>query len=442
MQEILGVANWEWIHELANDEKTGVLDLAFEDVNSDIDFLKQEMDKLWAEKNPKLVYKINSYDKIINQIRGRELLGFLGSRNVLPKYGFPVDVVELQTNHLGATPEATQVDLSRDLRVAISEFAPGSQVVAAKKIWMGNGLKKHKTKDWQKIKYAICKDCQKFYQGQEIPTTCTCGNVLGKVREFVIPETGFVASKDVGTPGDAPPKRTYASRTYFADYEEEKVQRFNEYSEFDAVLDLNLPTFIRYSKFGWMVLVNDGYGQGFRICKACGYGEVVSFLEKRTIGKHRNPITDQECSGKMESFDLGHRYLTDVLEIRIQGISQSNNIRNQMRSLMYALLEGASESQGIRRSDIDGTLYYRAFGESPSIILYDTVPGGAGHVENIKYNLRDAMFIGYQKINSCQCGEDTSCYNCLRNYQNQYYHDDLQRGYAIKLLRLLLEHGI
>jgi ATP-dependent helicase YprA (DUF1998 family) len=109
---------------------------------------------------------------------------------------------------------------------------------------------------------------------------------------------------------------------------------------------------------------------------------------------------------------------------------------------MYALLEGASESQGIRRSDIDGTLYHREFGESPSIILYDAVPGGAGHVENIKNHLRDAMYAGYLKVNNCQCGEDTSCYNCLRNYQNQYYHDDLQRGYAIKLLRLLLGNGI
>jgi ATP-dependent helicase YprA (DUF1998 family) len=108
---------------------------------------------------------------------------------------------------------------------------------------------------------------------------------------------------------------------------------------------------------------------------------------------------------------------------------------------MYALLEGASESQGIRRSDIDGTLYYRSYGV-PSIILFDAVPGGAGHVENIKDHLRDAIFEGYKKVRDCKCGEDTSCYNCLRNYSNQRYHDDLQRGYAIKLMKYLLENGI
>ena len=112
-----------------------------------------------------------------------------------------------------------------------------------------------------------------------------------------------------------------------------------------------------------------------------------------------------------------------------------------MLSLMYALLEGASESQGIRRSDIDGTLYYRSGGEAPSIILFDAVPGGAGHVENIKDHLQDAVREGYKKVKNCQCGEDTSCYNCLRNYSNQRFHDDLQRGYAIKTMEMLLNNG-
>ena len=51
------------------------------------------------------------------------------------------------------------------------------------------------------------------------------------------------------------------------------------------------------------------------------------------------------------------------------------------RSVAYALLEGASEALGIKRSDIDGTLYYQPGRRVPSIILYDDVSGGAGHVK-------------------------------------------------------------
>jgi hypothetical protein len=445
MKMYFGLEKWGWIGHLINGENNGVLDLAYEDVNADIDFLKTEVDRLWDEAHQKHDYRYSKVaqgkEKVINQIRDRRLLGFLGSRNVLPKYGFPVDVVELQTNHLESTPEATQVELSRDLRVAISEFAPGSQVVAAKKVWTGRGIKKHRTKEWETIEYKICSNCQNFYMGNSLPSTCQCGETLANARKFIVPETGFIASTEVGEPGEQPPQRTYASRTFFADYEEELAQKYEEKSEYDLVTNLNLTTTIRYSKFGWMVLVNHGFRDGFRVCQTCGYGEVIDFMA-RGARNHENPITGQACHGVMRTFDLGHRYLTDVLEIQIDGIPPSLRSRNAMRSLLYAILEGASESLGIRRNDIDGTLYYRGFDQSPSIILYDTVPAGAGHVENIKSNLRKAMEAGLTKVAGCQCGEDTSCYNCLRNYQNQYYHDDLQRGYAVKLLRLLLGNGL
>ncbi len=100
MKMYFGLENWEWIDHLINGDKNGVLDLAYEDVNADIDFLRTEVNRLWDEAHQKHDYRYSKVaqgkEKVINQIRDRRLLGFLGSRNVLPKYGFPVDVVELQ----------------------------------------------------------------------------------------------------------------------------------------------------------------------------------------------------------------------------------------------------------------------------------------------------------------------------------------------------------
>jgi ATP-dependent helicase YprA (DUF1998 family) len=446
--EVLGVDDWSWVASLINEDHSGVLDLAFDDVEGDLKFLENRRDELYAEYNQNHNFNVaklaETQDKIINQIRERELLGFLGSRNVLPKYGFPSDVVELRTNHLASTPEALKIDLSRDLRVAISEFAPGSEVIAAKKIWTSAGLKINPRRTWQPQKYSVCKNCGKFWHGQELPTTCTCGDPLGKVREFIIPEAGFVASSNVGIPGDEPPQRTYASQTYFADYAEERVQRFHESTEMELDETLHLITKKRYSKYGWMALVNDGHGQGFHICETCGWGEVINFggggrpLGGHGLTVHHNPITERECRGTVITRDLGHHYLTDVLEISIQGIPPNLRKDAAYKSFLYALLEGASEAQGIRRDDIDGTMYYRTFGESPSFILFDSVPGGAGHVENIKNNILDAVKAGLKKMEACNCGIDTSCYNCLRNYRNQRFHDELQRGYAIEIMRLLI----
>lgn len=452
MFDILEIEDWGWINKLTNQEETGVLDLAVNEVRNDLEYLDNyinELLKKYTETlNSKIADLIKVQKMIINQIKDRELLGYLGSRNVLPKYGFPSDVVELRTNHLASTPEALRIELDRDLRVAISEFAPGSEVIAAKKVWTSAGLKVHPKRAWPTYKYVICNECGKFHHGQDIPFTCTCGHPLERVREFIIPESGFVAANTVKIPGEEPPQRTYASETYFADYEQEKAQRFDATTEMQLEESLSLPTYKRYSKFGWMALVNKGFGAGFRICSTCGYGEVINFVQSPApaLGfhghtpthDHLNPITNNRCTGQMIVRDLGHRYLTDVLELSINGIPSKLKFDAAYRSFLYAFLEGASESQGIRRDDIDGTLYYRTYGDSPSFILFDSVPGGAGHVENIQNHLREAAQSALKKMEACNCGEDTSCYNCLRNYRNQNFHDDLQRGYAITILRALL----
>jgi hypothetical protein len=35
---------------------------------------------------------------------------------------------------------------------------------------------------------------------------------------------------------------------------------------------------------------------------------------------------------------------------------------------------------------------------------------------------------------SCECGPETSCYGCLRSYENQRDHDEISRGDALTLL--------
>ena len=127
--------------------------------------------------------------------------------------------------------------------------------------------------------------------------------------------------------------------------------------------------------------------------------------------------------------------MTDILEIKT---NLQKTDWTPVYSMLYALLEGASEVLGIQRDDIDGTISPQGPGEPPALILYDDVPGGAGHVKRIHTNLRLVMETAMQRMESCECGQETSCYNCLRNYRNQFYHDLLQRGSAADSLRRIL----
>jgi ATP-dependent helicase YprA (DUF1998 family) len=444
----LAFADWNWVSHLMNANQEGILDRAIDEVTSEIaTFAELEQ----AAADDKKYKQAELFQQVQNQIRRRDLLGFLGSRNVLPKYGFPTDVVELKTDHLTVN-DAKSISLDRDLRIAISEFAPGSEVIAAKRLWKSAGIRRLPDRRWPPYEYAICRNCKRLnFEAESLGAYCACGEPLnegkqGKRTTFIVPEQGFVADSETRSPGEAAPQRIYASRTHFARYKlpDKNGDDNTEVAIAPEELDESLAegpvqVWKRYSRYGWLAVVNDGMGAGFRVCPYCGYAELANqSLNKR--GKkdktlHKNPLTGRECNGSLSHYHLGHFFMTDVLEttfrlpIRTEGA---------IYSLLYAILDGASEALGIQRSDIHGAYYYQSSGVPPSLIFYDDVPGGAGHVKRIYNNLHPTLEAALARLNRCECGVETSCYSCLRNYQNQFIHDKLQRGLAIELLKQIL----
>jgi hypothetical protein len=62
--------------------------------------------------------------------------------------------------------------------------------------------------------------------------------------------------------------------------------------------------------------------------------------------------------------------------------------------------------------------------------MYDDVPGGAGLVARIEDPdvFRMSVEAAYRRVEGgCLCGENTSCYGCLRTYRNQFVHPQLRR---------------
>lgn len=449
----LGIADWSWLPNLWSGDGGGILDRAVQEVADDLSLLRGLAEKAAGERTAAGYRRAGYFQGVVQTMRGRDLLGFLGSRNVLPKYGFPTDVVELKTNHL-TIPEAGRVELQRDLRIAISEYAPGGEVVAAKQIWASGGLNKRANREWPTYHYAVCPECGRFHRSvTDIPRPCTvCGaDVYGWPRlygTFVIPEFGFVVGSAPRPSGEARPQRIYSSRIYFAEYAAPQKEGESAEPEFVQSMDLSsarLQVWHRYSRFGKLAVVNPGeLNQGFRICTACGFAEPVrsqaSEKRKRTPPPHNNPRTGQPCRGYLQTYHLGHEFITDVLELRFSGLDATTPDYELWLSVLYALLEGASETLGIRRDDLDGTLYRYTGGLPPAVVLFDNVPGGAGHVRRIADELRTVCLAAWERVNECECGEETSCYECLRNFRNQPYHDRLHRGLARGFLYGLL-HG-
>ena len=108
------------------------------------------------------------------------------------------------------------------------------------------------------------------------------------------------------------------------------------------------------------------------------------------------------------------------------------------------MLEGCSEALDIERQDLDGVLYpFNGDPSTPAIVIFDDVPGGAGHSHRIAKpdNLKQALKSTLKRMYRCDCGgeeAEASCYGCLRHYRNQFCHEILNRRMVIDFLEELL----
>jgi hypothetical protein len=187
---------------------------------------------------------------------------------------------------------------------------------------------------------------------------------------------------------------------------------------------------------GRLVAVADGpAGAGFWICDWCGYGS-ARVLHPRKPPKHNHLLKNHPCDGPQRLLDLAHVYETDLLSLAID-LPGYIGTKSAWTSVMYAIVEAASEVLEIARDDIGGSL--SPFGPDQwAIVLFDAVPGGAGHVLQIDESLRRVLHAALKRVCECECGPETSCYGCLRSYNNQRDHDELSRGSAAEVLSSLV----
>jgi len=433
--------NWEWVKDLFDSEE-GVLELANAQINSDYSRLKNfysEREQEWIAssqdqyKRDRLNIEMKWATNRMKTIRERYLLDFLASHTVIPKYGFPVDVVGLDILHHARAAEGIQ--LERDLRIAISEFAPGSHVVANGYVWKSTGLKLVKDKTWDIWGYAICPHCEKFHtesgtiEDKSPFSTCkSCGKAIPYndkhmryIGKFIVPIFGFETSKECEpeVPGESRPRKEFATRPYFFDHDKLNEQNFQ-------IGKMVVKS--QYSSNGSLAVICKGKkGAGFHVCFNCGFATSERSQTKNT---HDNSFGGK-CSSPLKGpFDLGHTFKTDILLISFDEPKFEEVFREKdfWFSLLYALLESTSRTLQIRRLDLDGCLY--PFEGKVALVLFDNVPGGAGHVKRIMegQNLHEIFRMAKERMERCTCGEETSCYGCLRNYQNQFCHDHLKRG--------------
>ena len=380
-------------------------------------------------------FRGNRLKGVLIGILNKDMISNLSRSNLIPKYGFPVDTVSLQPRHQDSN--AFRVELDRDLSIAIFEYAPGSTVVAAGYNWESIGLSYVPNKEFKTMQYASCPNCGHFNEkietsDQTLSNCAECQDQLPKSKKYLIPEWGFIATGGSKKPGDAPRMvSTQGRNLYLASYGQDSDQLKPQ--------KLGDRVTARLRTIADLVVVNSGpnvtAGKGFGICPNCK----AAFDGTSKIGKkHSVPSQpDRSCDRElMDWYHLGHKYQSDIVLLEIDFSGTQIQPKDYTKVCGYSLLEGASKGLQIAHDDID-VISLPPKGSVMNVALVDAVPAGAGFAKLIANNIAMVFETAQDIVTSCECGLDTSCYECLRNYRNQREHDSLVRSVAIEAFKSL-----
>lgn len=436
MHEAMGIEDFSWVDGLTGEQ--GVLQLAVDDFRDTVkyymDCQKSFHDSGNDEEAGKFHQKLRKFRCAKEDAKGtKNLIDFLVRNNILPKYGFPVDTVELLTD--ASADSDSHLQLARDLQMAVAEYAPGSEVIADGKMYRSRYIRKNTGKRASGPEvghFCICQDCKEpNFTKEEIPEEgrkcISCGKLIGKGhwQETLEPRRGFIAEAKVEKVPMRRPEREYKSDDYYIGDPSRNVIDTLTFEHGGKVVQIEST-----SNDSLVVVVED---PGYYVCPVCGYASEV-----RVPKEHKNAYgfscKNQSQAGKR--YILSHDFKTDVAKITFQTPDAAN--KDRMYSVLFALLEGLSRALNIERNDIKGTLY-RVVWENRmiySVVLYDSVAGGAGLVRRIVTKdgkaFQKVLRTALELVEHCSC--DTSCYKCLRNYYNQKIHDILNRKTAAAFL--------
>jgi hypothetical protein len=377
------------------------------------------------------------------------LINFLSRFGVIPTYSFPVNNICLEIltgrQQRGSAPWSNDLQLDRDARLGIVEYAPGAEVIARGRVWTSRGVGYYPKHFMPERYYKTCDACRNVLISESadlVPLSCPkCQTPMaGMSRPFIEPRS-FVTSitesegKEPGPRRNRPPSAMEAQLVSAAPEE-----------SFRELAVPGVDWAVQDAKTGTMLVVNRGKGSGFKRCR-CGYTEAVPRGNHQfRLPSHRQPYTGQDCTYQehYKPQDFAHEFRTDVLQIRFDqpvlappelAEAEVTSFKNDIaRTITEAMRLALAERIDIEEREVSATFRWR-LGFGPEVVIFDTVPGGAGYVGMFfeKHPGRD-LLVAAKRILECPQDCTSGCRHCLCTYSNQFFWDEFRRREALAWL--------
>ncbi|MCK9397380.1 MAG: DEAD/DEAH box helicase [Methylobacter sp.] len=417
----------------------------------------------------------NPYEKRIakdlERLKGEYLLAELATRGFLPCYGFPTGIAYFdpysvhdyqRRNH--KKDDKREDNLSRirekptrDLSIAIREYAPGCDIILNGLAYRSAGLSlswhspESGSNETQKLITAWrCDHCGAIDNALSSVSSSVCNDCGGLInpehkREFIEP-AGFAVDfyssphTDVSAQHYVPVKEPWVTaKDRLRPLPNPQLGQFRAGSQGD----------IFYHSSG-------EYGYGYALCWHCGRADSMTaenkipevFLKphKKLRGRPEGEI-DAWCSGNDNEFaiktnlHLGYVDHTDVFELYLKNNEQvfldykNEDSKKIAWTLSVVLRQALADILGINVDEMGYTVKPTKLTDCShpvaAIVLYDKSSGGSGFA-SAAYRYFDKLFVKAREYLKCNC--QGVCQNCLLGFDTRFHIDYLDRLLAASYL--------
>lgn len=437
----------------------------YDNLKNYITGIEQEI-KNQAEKSNRQKVLQFYRDSLLNT----DIVTFLINLSLLPKYGFPTNVVALNTvNYRSKVDKAAdeytynRFRLQRSSEVAIREYAPGSELIAGKRLIKSKGLSfssffggeafsSSSTLDSRS--FVECDTCKHFFvvspTVNEMPCP-VCGTP--SFRKAPATDNELIHTKTNYVRYGVLPKGFRVDYLEDQPYAPNKIDRDALSTAFYASLQTEPSAFVHVipdilriatTQSATFYAINKGpMGQGYVICPACGRSVPKHQYKPEDFKNHTRLYSDKPCKSTLSPLirNLMAEFITDAIQIRFSKdfipLIQSDVF---MKTFGRCLQLAASKFLGIDDREIRFLVqaYFdpeTSTWNNQEIVLYDDVPGGAGYSEMIRSLFGHPRFYSYL-LEATECPDkcDASCPACLITYERdeadkQIYNRHLVREF-------------
>jgi DEAD/DEAH box helicase domain-containing protein len=459
---------------------------------------RREMVRNWLENSPEVIQVVNALlvgveginpaeltdfarqelcQQIENCADNRELAGEglaerLAEGGVLPMYGMPSRVRNL---YHGVNNRRQQIyTIDRDLDLAITEFAPGSQKTKDKQIytsigftapllWENNLVPADNEPLSQRQWMMRCTRCQYTQTSNNQFEDTVCPNCEAteeegfRIFQWAVP-LAFRTSLGRGSDARDEDELIVAGAGSVAE---------SQPQDFDLIPNTNTNT--AFAESGRVFRVNDNRGHLFR--GATGTASLSrnrwelpnQWIDERFQQGGERGVQFQ-AQGEQETIAIAAPKTTGVLRIKpatvpsglcLDPISPGSAVKAAFYSAAFIIRAVTAERLDIDPEELDVSGLRQVELEETSekvgeMVISDRLPNGSGftawlaqHWQEILLGIVNAdphsntfasSLISSQHRRDC----DSSCYDCLRQYRNMNYHGLLDWRLGLSLLRVLV----